>query len=162
MNYYKIFYWLTVADNAKVLFIVGGIVFGIITLIAILCWFGAFDNSVDQKKNARRWVFWSLPFTLVLWSLCILTPSKRDSLLILAGGGALNFLTSDSTAKQIPHELSSFVVSELKSMASEAKASIDLNSQKEKVLEQAKTMTAEQLMDKMKVDTNFARIILNK
>jgi hypothetical protein len=48
---------------------------------------------------------------------------KKDSLLIIAGGQTLNFLT-DKAAKQIPAELSGFVLTELKNMAKEA--SVDL------------------------------------
>lgn len=162
MNYYKIFYWLTVADNAKNLFVIFGVILGIISVVSVLCWLGAFDNTEEQKRKSRNWVFWSMPFTLLMWSLCILTPSKRDSLLILAGGGTLTFLTTDSAAKQIPHELSSFVISELKSMTSDAKVSIDLSTQKEKILQSAKNMTAAELIDKMKVDSNFAKIIINQ
>jgi uridylate kinase len=92
----------------------------------------------------------------------VFTPTKKETLLIIAGGGTMNFLTTDSTAKQIPHELSNFVVTELKSMAAEAKVDIGLSAQKEKILEDAKKMTTSELMEKLKTDTSFAKIILNK
>ena len=74
----------------------------------------------------------------------------------------MNFLTTDSTAKQIPHELSSFVVSELKNMAKEAQVDLGIQNQKEKILDQAKTMTAMEIVERMKVDSTFAKVVLEK
>jgi hypothetical protein len=107
-------------------------------------------------------MWWGYPFMILFWSLFIFTPNKKDALLIVAGGGTMEFLTTDSTAKQIPHELSNFVVTQLKSMGEDAKIELGIQSQKDKILDEAKTMTSQQLLEKMKVDTNFANIILNK
>jgi hypothetical protein len=82
--------------------------------------------------------------------------------LIIAGGGTMEFLTTDSTAKQIPHELSNFIVTELKNMGAEAKVEFGIQNQKEKILDEAKKMTSEQLLEKMKVDSNFTKVILQK
>ena len=99
---------------------------------------------------------------ILFWSLFIFTPSRKDALLIVAGGGTMEFLTTDSTAKQIPHELSNFVVTELKNMGEEAKVELQVMSQKDKILDEAKKMTSDQLLQRMKVDTNFAKVILNQ
>lgn len=168
MNWYKIFYWLTVADNAKVFFATFMVIFSIICLISTI-WFitdrSGEDLSAPKEsaaERAKRWMWWSYPFAILFWGLYIFTPEKKDTLLILAGGGTMEFLTSDSSAKRIPHELSSFVVTELQSMAADAKVSLNLSNQKDKILDEAKTMTASELMEKMKVDSNFANVILNK
>ena len=99
---------------------------------------------------------------ILFWSLFIFTPSRKDALLIVAGGGTMEFLTTDSTAKQIPHELSNFVVTELRNMGAEAQIELGIKSQKDKILDEAKKMSSEQLLQKMKVDSNFANIILNQ
>jgi hypothetical protein len=41
---------------------------------------------------------------------------------------------------------------------------VDLNiaSQKDKILQEAKDMSASQLMERMRLDSNFAKVILNK
>jgi hypothetical protein len=161
MNYTKLFYWLTVADNAKTLFVTFIWIFTIISVIATFAYF-VMCNEEEAQKMCRKWMWWSYPFMILFWSLYIFTPSKKDALLIVAGGQTLNFLTTDSTSKQIPHELSSFVVTELKNMAENAKVDLNIASQKDKILEEAKNMTANQLMDKMRVDSNFAKVILNK
>ena len=163
MNYTSLFYWLTVADNARDMFKVGLIIFTAIATIATIVNFVCRSNDDDDAAvQARKWMWWSYPFMFLFWSLFIFTPSKKDALLIVAGGQTMNFLTTDKSAKQIPHELSSFIVTELKNMATEAKVDLNIKDQKAKILEEAKNMSAKELMDKMKVDTTFAKIVLDK
>jgi len=170
MNWYKLFYWLTVADNAKTMFIAFIIIFTIISLIATIAYFSNTGSSYNPQTNSekenqmmsRKWMWWSYPFMILFWSLYVFTPDRKDALLIVAGGGTMEFLTTDSTAKQIPHELSTFVVTELKNMGKEAQVELGIQSQKDRILDEAKNMTSQQLLEKMKVDTNFANIILNK
>ena len=170
MNWYKLFYWLTVADNAKTMFVAFIVIFTFISFISTMAYFVNTGSTYkpqtdDDKENqmmSRKWMWWSYPFMILFWSLYIFTPNKKDALLIVAGGGTMEFLTTDSTVKQIPHELSSFVVTQLKSMGEEAKVELGIQSQKDKILDEAKSMTTQQLLDKMKIDTNFANIILNK
>ena len=163
MNYTELFYWLTVADNARDMFRVGLVIFTAVaiisTIVNIIC---RGNDEDDSAVQARKWMWWSYPFMFLFWSLFIFTPSKKDALLIVAGGQTMNFLTTDKSAKQIPHELSSFIVTELKNMASEARVDLNIKDQKQKLLDEAKNMTAKELMDKMKVDTTFAKIVLEK
>lgn len=161
MNYTKLFYWLTVADNAKTLFNVQIGIFTAISVIATICYF-LNDSNSDEQKMSRKWMWWSYPFAILFWVLQIATPSKKDALLIVAGGQTLNFLTTDSSSKQIPHELTSFVLTELKNMAQDVKVELNIQNQKEKILEDAKNMTTSELIQKMNSDSIFAKIILNK
>jgi len=163
-NYSKLFYWLTVADNAKSSFVVFVTIFTIVAVVATICYI--FNSELADTKEAqsmsRRWMWWSYPFCILFWFLYVFTPSKKDALLIVAGGQTLNFLTTDSSTKKIPAELSSFVLSELKNMAKEAKVELSIETQKEKVLESAKEMTGLQLVEKIKSDSFFRKIILEK
>ena len=177
MNYTKLFYWLAVADNARTLFGWGVAIFTSIavmaTIINIICR-GKYldldsetsetnkDEYLQTAKSARKWILWSYPFMFLWWALLVFTPSKKDALLIVAGGQTMNFLTTDSSAKQIPHELSNFVVTELKNMAADAKVDLNIANQKEKILNEAKNMTTDELIQKMSVDSAFAKIVLNK
>lgn len=170
MNYTSLFYWLVVADNMKSLFQVGITIFTIIALFATIVNIISKVNylekgSEDYLKDsiaAKKWIWWSYPLTFLFWSLFILTPSKRDSLLIVAGGGTLNFLTTDSTAKKIPHEMTNFVVTELKNMAKENEVELGINEQKEKVIEEAKKMSSEELINKIKTDSTFKKILVEE
>ena len=171
-NYQYLFYWMTVADNARAFFIVCVFIFTLIAVIATICNFifaaDGWDSSNTKDDNlkgqaiARSWIRYSVPFAVLFWSLLIFTPSKRDALLIVAGGGVLNYLSSDSTAKTIPKELLTFAKTEIENLGESAKVDLDIKSQKDKILDQAKSMTTDQLLDKMKVDSNFAKVVLNK
>ena len=99
---------------------------------------------------------------ILFWGLYVFTPSKKDSLLIVGGGGALNYLTQDSTAKQIPSEFLNYVKYELKNLANDAKVELEIESQKDKILKEVKGLTADQLIERMRSDSNLSKIILNK
>lgn len=186
MNWYNIFYWVTRADSVKdffdttsdiftwfaVLLFIAVIILGFITKAVIS------DNKLKSEEEEksdpehRAWTktrryfatlfYVNLALALITWAGYVFTPTKKETLLIIAGGGTMQFLTTDSAAKQIPHELSSFVVTELKSMAKEAQVDLGIATQKDKILEEAKAMTTEQVLQRMKVDTNFAKIVLEK
>ena len=171
MDYSKLFYWLVVADNARTFFIVFISLFTFISAVATICYIfyshtgDLDDQTVSDKKAqpiARKWMWWSYPFMMLFWSLYIFTPSKKDALLIVAGGQTLNFLANDKSAQKIPAELSSFVLTEIKNLAKDAKVDLGIADQKDKILERAKKMTAQELMSEMKKDSTFAKLILDK
>ena len=161
MDYVKLFYWLVVADNARLLFQWGAGIFTAFAIIStIINIFSRAKQSNEIANGARSWRKWSIPFAFLFWSMLIFTPSKRDSLLIVAGGGTLNYLTTDSTAKQLPKELSGFILTELKSMAKSSAVDLGVKTTKEKVIEKAKGMSAEEIIKEMKSDSTFANMLL--
>ena len=81
MNWYKIFYWLTVADNFKTFFCWGIGIFMAASIISTLAYLSNTDDA-DNQKMARKWMWWSYPFCTMFWFLYLLTPSKTDTLLI--------------------------------------------------------------------------------
>ena len=169
MNYIKLFYWLVIADNARDMFIAFTIIFTIIAIISTLCFiFGRGDDGYLTCPNdglaerSKKWIWFSYPFLILFWSLYIFTPSKKDALLIVAGGGTLNFLTTDSTAKKIPHEMSNFILTQLNNMAVENQVELNIKDQKNKILEETKKMNSEELLQKMKSDSIFKKIILDE
>lgn len=166
MNYTKLFYWLTVADNAKTFFGWGAIIFTLIfAIVTIVRVYVSIESSEDADKDfynkCNKWTWYSTPFMLLFLSLWIFTPNKRDALLIVAGGSTMNFLTQDSTAKQLPHELSSYLVTEIKNMAEETKLELNINDNKQKIINEAKQLTGEQLIEKLKSDTVLKNILIN-
>lgn len=167
MNYTQLFYWLVVADNARTFFTTFSIIFTVIAIIATLMFIiGRSDydwnNISDAGKAGKKFMFWSYPFMVLFWGLLIFTPNKKDALLIIAGGQTLNYLTTDSVARQLPSELTGFLVAEIRNLAQESGVELLTNTYKQQVLESAKTMTTQELIDKMQVDTTFAHIVLNK
>jgi hypothetical protein len=186
MNWYNLFYWVTRADSVKDFFDTASNIFTffaivsfiVVVIMSALAKGMISDNNIkteeEEKTNPdvrgyklmRRYfatIFYStLVLSLITWTGYVFTPTKKETLLIIAAGGTMQYLTTDSTAKQIPHELSTFVLTELKSMAKDAQVDLGIASQKDKILEQAKSMTAEQIMVRMKTDTTFAKVILDK
>lgn len=94
MDYVKLFYWLTVAENAKVLFIV---MLSLFTLIGVIS--GMF-YLIEEK--GMGWIKWSWPLAILSWALYIGTPDRKEALLIIAGGSTLNYLVNDTIGKKNP------------------------------------------------------------
>jgi hypothetical protein len=92
----------------------------------------------------------------------VAVPTKKDAVMILVGGSVVEFMTTDSVARQIPSELLILARNEIQSAAAEAKVDLGIQSQKDKILQEAKNMSTTDLMDRMKVDSTFAKIILNQ
>lgn len=161
-NYQKLFYWMSVADQAKTFFLIIAIITSIIGLIAFLFALGVFSPNGEEMRISRKWVFFSWPIWILFWGLWIFTPDKKDSLFIVAGGGAMNYLSQDSSARQLPHELIEFTKVNIQNLAADAKVQLGVRSQKDKILDEAKNMTSLEILDRMKIDSNFAKIILEK
>jgi hypothetical protein len=166
MSYTELFYWLTVADNAKTFFGTFAIFFTLVFIITqCVRIFSSMEGVRDEDgfyKKCNVWTWYSTPFMLFFLSAWIFTPNKRDALLIIAGGQTIEFLTTDESAKQIPHELSNFVVSELKNMAKDAKVDLGIKESKETIIEQAKKMTGDELMQFIKDNPDYTEILLGK
>lgn len=170
MDFMKLFYWIAVADNARTFFgwtiAIFMIIFCVAAIAHIVIAFTEYTGSDWKEKQgkdlkvARKYMFRSAPFLVIFWMLYVLTPTKRDAILIVGGGSTLNYLTTDSTARQIPHELTDYVVTEIKNMAKEAEVELDIKTTKERVIEEAKDMTTDELLKKMSEDVNFKEIIL--
>ena len=161
MNYTELFYWLTVADNVKLFTGIAAIVFGLYFIASVAAALGLFEQSWSTWQRSSKVIF--TIFSLVFFFnsfIWLFTPNKKDALLIVAGGSTMNFLTTDSTAKQLPHELSSYLVTEIRNMAEETKVELSINDNKQKILEEAKQLTGEELIEKLQSDTILRNIIL--
>lgn len=166
MNWYKIFYWLTVADNAKTFFVVFIVVFTAVTAISTVSYFifsgadGGQDKSdKDNQRMSRKWIWYSTPFTILFWALYIFTPSKTDSLIIITGGVIGNFLTTDSSSAKIPADLTRYLhlsfQKEISDLDPETKKQLGLSTPKENFTDKLKDMTKEQIIDYLKTDTTL-------
>lgn len=172
MNWYSIFYWLTVANNAKGFFWTFAIILTLCLVISVIAAAAGYDVPSEKEKRykdvARSWAKWLIPFVMLVWAGIVFTPDRKDVILIIAGGSTANFLTSDSNAKAIPSEVMIFLQNEIRALAEEAKVEIsdakaDLRTKsiREKILDEAKNMTGDQILEKMKVDTTFRNLILS-
>lgn len=143
MNYYKVFYWITRADDIKDFFDSFSNIFMFLSVILILgvlvCHLIAnLDKleTVDGEDKAvmeiaKGWraklgkYFWiSFITTMILWGGYVFMPTKKDAITIVAGGAIGSFIASDSSIKAIPSELTLLVRERLKSEIIEAKSSL--------------------------------------
>lgn len=120
MNWYSIFYWITVADGIKDLFDWMSNLFTLLTVIfciiycMIMIAHGDAKNKQNDEqnrsdlfwiKNWRRLFIWSMILAFISWTGYVAVPTKKDALMIVAGGAVGQFITTDSSAKQIPSEV---------------------------------------------------------
>jgi hypothetical protein len=107
--------------------------FTILTTIGYLVFLGVYlslnENSEKQTRDYikywldtfKKFLIYSLSICIVTWALYVFCPSKKDALIIVAGGAVGNFITSDSSARQIPSELTLLVREEIRSEISRIK-----------------------------------------
>ena len=186
MDYTQVFYWITVADSIKSAFDTFSNLFtwlfalsGVVYVVVFVCKSGTIatnncktveeektDPDVRGLQSALNYIsklfYTSLVLSVILWIAWAVVPTKKDGLLIIAGGQTLNYLSTDSSAKKLPSEALNYVVVELQSMAKEAKVDLGISGQKDKIIEEAKNMTASEVIEKMRIDSNFAKIITDK
>lgn len=119
MNWYSVFYWISVADNVSMFLQVIAVIFMIFFIFSAIGFFvsanAKAENSYNQEReDYKQWsvwhtawkrVFqWSLIISLTMGTLWVFIPSKKNCLLIVTGGTVGNFIASDSSAKAIPAE----------------------------------------------------------
>lgn len=177
MNWYSIFYFLTIGDKLSELFLTGVFIFTILFLISAIGWaIQTFTESSEfpttkpeetrQQAKARIVAIYRNSmlgigtFYAVLWLLYIAIPSRKEALFIIAGGGVAEFATSDTSMRQIPAEMSNFVLTGLRNMSMEEGIELLQGDAKERALKKASEMSPNDLIEKMKTDSNFAKLIL--
>jgi hypothetical protein len=134
---------------------------GVVAMFIFLITLQSTDkDSLEARPMLRKWVWWSWPMIFFWWALYVFTPSKKDALLIVAGGQTLNFLTTDTSARRIPTELSNFLVSQIRVYAADANVELAGINVKAKLKEEAKKLSGEELLKRMHTDTTFAKAVL--
>lgn len=185
MNYYTIFYWMTVADSVKVFFDKASTFFTVassITLIVLIITSIikviniASENSKDEatdkttpnvrsveliRKMASRLFYVFMGIAIFMWAGWVFTPTKKDCLLIVAGGAVGNFITTDTAAKQLPSDITKFLHMSLKEeideIGEEARRDFGVQTPKEKLIDKAARMTKEELLNYLKTDTTLVK-----
>ncbi len=138
MSFYEVFYWVTVADSVKSFFDVASNIFTWIAVLStiayVICAIGyavsisvngaSTDEAEKTDTNIRAWgkirklvsrfMAGFIVLSLVTWAGYVFTPTKKDCLMIVAGGAVGNFLVSDSSAKAIPSDIAAYLHLNLK------------------------------------------------
>ena len=179
MNFYSVFYWLTVADGVKKVFDVFSNVFTWFTVISLIAYAIAIGFSIQFKaenddagyKDCLLWrkmisrFYWiSQIICVITWLGYVLTPTKKDCMLIVAGGAVGNFITTDTSSKAIPADITKFLHLSLnkeiddlqKEVKTDIRKELGVQTEKEKFIDKAEKLTKEQLIEYLKNDTTFS------
>lgn len=169
INYYTVFYWITRADDIKSFFdslsnwfTFFSILFFFVYIIVFICKTVTIDDnnlrnteeeiidptirSFNMALGCLKPIFYTSFIVCILsWTLWVFIPTKKDAIIIIAGGAVGNFITSDSSVKAIPAELTLLVREKLKSEIEEAKSNLSgeiidtlANKSKEELIEMIK------------------------
>jgi hypothetical protein len=183
MNWYWIFYFFGVADKAHNMFLTFSILSAIMLVVFFFIWLfteqigeDAFGDISDMKekdklstkspKVHKKFMWWfktSLVMTFLSIAMCVLLPSKKELLLIIAGGSVGEFVTTNEDAKALPADITKFLRQEIMTATNELKddakaevkraLNIDENLEdltKEQLMEKFKDLPKEQLIEKLK------------
>ena len=184
-NWYSVFYWMTVADSVKDFFDTSSNIFTFFTIIMfillVICVIGrgvnisanrlksaeeeAKDADVRSwelpKKWAARLFYTMLVCSIITWMGYVFTPTKKDALLIVAGGAGVGFLTSDSSARALPADLTKYLhtalVEQTKDLSTEVREKLGVATPKESLLNKAAKMTKDELIEYLKNDTTLVK-----
>jgi hypothetical protein len=185
-SWYKIFYWMTVADGIKSFFDHASNIFTTFTIISlillVIASIGKASNisqnnlSSDEEDktdaDVRSWekfrlytskfFYTCLTLALLTWMGYAFTPTKKDALFIVAGGAAATFVTTDSSAKHLPSDLTNYlhvaIQEQTKNLTDDTKKALGIKIQdtvvtpvtKQTLLNKVEALSKEQLVEYLK------------
>ena len=176
MNYYYVFYGISVADGIKNVFDTFSNIFTFLTVISLIAYAIVIGITIDpsvkggERESALVWrkfigrTFWfSIVVCIITWLGYVATPTKKDCLLIVAGGAVGNFITTDSSSKQLPSDITQFLhlslKNEIKELGEEAKKEITtqlgIQTPKDKLIDKVKELSKEQIIEYLKNDSTI-------
>lgn len=170
MSWYTVFYLFSVADGLGTFFgwmaFIGTAGF----LVSAMLW--TLSHTTDMKNDsdapffrdlARRWLWRSMVIGIIGWAGYVLIPNKKDMLLIIAGGAVGNFLTSDTSARQLPADVTQYLHKAIQAQVKdldlpiEAKRAMGTATKKEEFLDKVKDLTKEEIIERIKTDTMYVK-----
>ena len=155
MNWYSALYWFTRLNAINTVELVFAIAALVATAITLIWWASARDDAYrsdlsNVDKRFKKPTFQFLFLTLFMWLLFILTPTKKDAALIVAGGAIGTYIQKDTTIRQIPKEILDYVRAELKAYTAKAITETSKADVENNVLKDVK----EQLVQKIRNSSN--------
>lgn len=185
MNWYSVFYWLTVSDGVKKFFDVASNIFTFFAVIGFIVYLiiaigkavSVSEKNLTTKEEEqkdpdfRSWslgkryigsfFYVSLGLAIFTWVGYVLTPSKKDCVIIVAGGTVGNFLSSDTNARKVPGKafglLNAYMDKTYAELTAEDRASIGVKTKDDKVkddlIEKVKTLGKDEFISWLKSDS---------
>lgn len=156
MNWYTIFYLFTILDKLSAAFITGGVISTIGFVAFSIVYFVNKDRLTQSlyKADGEHWlnvIKWpyrtSIFLSIFFWTLIIVTPTRKDMIIIIAGGAVGEFVTKDSASQKLPADITRFLRGEILKATAElsdaAKQSIGIETEAERI----KNMSKKELED---------------
>lgn len=178
INYYNVFYFLTVADGVKEVFDTFSNIFTFLTVVSFIVYAILIGTSIESKVKEQsdyedmvRWrkfvgrFYWTSQIICVItWLGWVFTPTKKDCMLIVAGGAVGNFITTDTSSRAIPADITKFLHlslnKEIEDLQKEVKTDIrkelGVQTPKDKFIERVEKLSKEQLIEYLKRDTTIS------
>lgn len=125
------------------------------------------EKENKSWMNYRKWsgrTFWfTFTLSLLLWIGWAMTPTKKDCLLIIAGGSIGNFISNDSNATKIPGDVMKYFHLSLRNeikdleLPTDVKQSLNkdlgIKTDKEEFADKLKSLSKEELIKFIQSDT---------
>jgi hypothetical protein len=187
VNWYKIFYFMALSDGIKSFFDTTSNIFTVSAVISFILLLvtsigrsyviseNRLQTTEEEKKDAdtRSWefarkhssrIFWvALSLAIFTWLGYVLVPTKKECLFIVAGGAAASFVSSDSSVKALPADLTKYVHLSLKEKISELtdddRKEIGLTTKEDSVknnlIDKVKELTKDEIIEQIKKGSLF-------
>lgn len=145
MSWYTLFYLFTVLDKLANAFMTGAVICTIGFVILSIVYFVNKDRLTGHNRSdGEHWlkvIKWphrtSIILGIIFWLLIILTPTRKDMIIIIAGGAVGEFVTSDSSAQKLPADITRFLRGEIlkatAELSDEAKQSIGIETEADRI-----------------------------
>jgi len=167
MNWYGLFYLFSIVDKLTNGIIALAVICSIFYALFTILYFyhrttaNEYKGNKDSNRrtNAENWlknIKWPRRIVLTLmvigYLLVIFVPSRKDMIIIIAGGAVGEFVMNDKNAKQLPADITRFLRGEIlkatADLTDEAKASIGIKSKADSLKELSKEQLIKMLTDK--------------
>ena len=108
MNWYLLMYLLSVLNGLNFLFVSAAMVSTVGIFVYTMY---RFELNEDSRKEAakiplaNKWIKRFVTCFIVFSILAVFVPTKKDVLMIIAGGAVGEFVTNNEDANEIPSEL---------------------------------------------------------
>lgn len=145
MNWYTVFYLFSLSDKISTIFGTLAVFTGLCLAIVLIS--PLFSDGGWGKEEWKTWRRFFFPFFITFSffiSTWTLVPTKKDMLMIIAGGSVGNFIMSDDNAKAIPSDITRFLRKEILEATAnfndteQIKEALGIETEKEKLMKLSK------------------------
>jgi hypothetical protein len=102
MNWDRLFYWVTIADNVHVILVIITTIFGILTGVFGLLTLNCYKVNDPRLTRIRKYTLFAFVPFLICGLATLLSPDEDDVILMIAGTAVGTVLDSTYTYDELP------------------------------------------------------------